>query len=322
MPGGPGSTSSARSRSASTWRRTEPIVRRDRRASRAARPLLLRAAVLPGRTTRVAAGSPSAATGACSRCARPSCTRATSTRASRSTGSGAPRLNGEYGVMGDLGMHALHLPLRAGWLPQRRARDPVRRRRRAPGRPRAARLPCDTWDNAVLALPGGGATATRSRCASRPSGSPPARRTRGSSRWTARTGSIAFTTKQPKTLRWMAYEPGGAAGVETSSTWARSRLADDHRCHLRVRLLRRDPADVGGVPRRARPRARRACASPSTAPPRRRRRRRTALHRRPRVASNVFGSAPQRLIRLGHALGSGPGACHGGTWLWRGEPRS
>ena len=25
--------------------------------------------------------------------------------------------NGEYGCMGDLGMHALHLPLRAGWLP-------------------------------------------------------------------------------------------------------------------------------------------------------------------------------------------------------------
>jgi len=26
--------------------------------------------------------------------------------------------NGEYGVMGDLGLHALHLPLRAGWLPR------------------------------------------------------------------------------------------------------------------------------------------------------------------------------------------------------------
>src|SRR5664279_715669 len=28
-------------------------------------------------------------------------------------------INGEYGCMGDLGMHALHLPLRFGWLPER-----------------------------------------------------------------------------------------------------------------------------------------------------------------------------------------------------------
>ena len=25
--------------------------------------------------------------------------------------------NGEYGVMGDLGMHSLHFPLKAGWKP-------------------------------------------------------------------------------------------------------------------------------------------------------------------------------------------------------------
>ena len=28
------------------------------------------------------------------------------------------RFNGEYGCMGDLGMHAVHLPFRAGWLPR------------------------------------------------------------------------------------------------------------------------------------------------------------------------------------------------------------
>ena len=46
------------------------------------------------------------------------------------------RFNGEYGCMGDLGMHALHLPLRAGWLPRERPRDPLRRRSRAPRRRR------------------------------------------------------------------------------------------------------------------------------------------------------------------------------------------
>jgi predicted dehydrogenase len=58
---------------------------------------------------------------------------------------------GELGVMGDLGMHAAHLPLRLGWAPSTvyALLDDVVRTR--PG-PDGAPLPCDTWDNAVLAL--------------------------------------------------------------------------------------------------------------------------------------------------------------------------
>jgi predicted dehydrogenase len=58
---------------------------------------------------------------------------------------------GEIGVMGDLGMHAAHLPLRLGWTPSTvyALLDDVVRTR--PG-PDGAPLPCDTWDNAVLAL--------------------------------------------------------------------------------------------------------------------------------------------------------------------------
>jgi predicted dehydrogenase len=58
---------------------------------------------------------------------------------------------GELGVMGDLGMHAAHLPLRLGWTPSTvyALLDDVVRTR--PG-PDGAPLPCDTWDNAVLAL--------------------------------------------------------------------------------------------------------------------------------------------------------------------------
>src|SRR5690606_21450097 len=56
---------------------------------------------------------------------------------------------GEYGVMGDLGMHACHVPLRAGWQPRNvRAilSDLV------PERPdgQGGRVPCETWDNATL----------------------------------------------------------------------------------------------------------------------------------------------------------------------------
>lgn len=58
---------------------------------------------------------------------------------------------GEIGVMGDLGMHAAHLPLRLGWTPATvyALLDDVVRTR--PG-PDGAAVPCDTWDNAVLAL--------------------------------------------------------------------------------------------------------------------------------------------------------------------------
>jgi predicted dehydrogenase len=58
---------------------------------------------------------------------------------------------GEIGVMGDLGMHVAHLPLRLGWTPSSvyALLDDVVRTR--PG-PDGALAPCDTWDNAVLAL--------------------------------------------------------------------------------------------------------------------------------------------------------------------------
>jgi predicted dehydrogenase len=58
--------------------------------------------------------------------------------------------NGEYGCMGDLGMHVVHLPLRFGWRPRSvRAllTNIVRERPGASG----GTVPCETWDNAVLA---------------------------------------------------------------------------------------------------------------------------------------------------------------------------
>jgi len=57
--------------------------------------------------------------------------------------------NGEYGVMGDLGMHVCALPFRAGWVPRNvRAMlsDIVKERPDGKG----GSAPCRTWDNATL----------------------------------------------------------------------------------------------------------------------------------------------------------------------------
>jgi predicted dehydrogenase len=56
---------------------------------------------------------------------------------------------GEIGVLGDLGMHPLHVPLRLGWRPVRvHAQLSKVYRERPDGRGGVAA--CDTWDNAVL----------------------------------------------------------------------------------------------------------------------------------------------------------------------------
>jgi predicted dehydrogenase len=59
------------------------------------------------------------------------------------------QFNGEYGVMGDLGMHVCHVGLRAGWVPVNvRAvlANIVTERPDGKGNTVA----CDTWDNATL----------------------------------------------------------------------------------------------------------------------------------------------------------------------------
>ena len=57
--------------------------------------------------------------------------------------------NGEYGCMGDLGMHACHVPFRAGWVPKN-----VRAilSNLVPERPdgKGGMAVCETWDNATL----------------------------------------------------------------------------------------------------------------------------------------------------------------------------
>ena len=115
--------------------------------------------------------------------------------------------NGAYGCMGDLGMHALHLPLRAGWVPRNvRAilSDVVPER---PG-PDGSLVPCDTWDNAVLLCEADDDGRTFPLRIETKRIAPGETNT-----WTIEVdgtaGSIAYTTKLPKTLRTMTYEAGG-----------------------------------------------------------------------------------------------------------------
>jgi predicted dehydrogenase len=60
---------------------------------------------------------------------------------------------GEIGVMGDLGMHVAHVPVRLGWLPASvyAVLDDIVRTRPDPAGGPGATVPCDTWDNALLA---------------------------------------------------------------------------------------------------------------------------------------------------------------------------
>jgi predicted dehydrogenase len=57
--------------------------------------------------------------------------------------------NGEYGCMGDLGLHVCHVPFRAGWVPHN-VRSILTKI--IPERPdgHGGMAPCETWDNATL----------------------------------------------------------------------------------------------------------------------------------------------------------------------------
>jgi predicted dehydrogenase len=115
--------------------------------------------------------------------------------------------NGEYGCMGDLGMHALHIPLRFGWFPQRvHAQLSKIVKERPDGK--GGRVPCKTWDNATIY------GEVRQHGSAFPITLHTKRIAPGESNtWFIRVfgmkRSMAFSTKYPKTLNVMEYKPGG-----------------------------------------------------------------------------------------------------------------
>lgn len=116
-------------------------------------------------------------------------------------------VNGDYGCMGDLGMHVLHVPLRLGWRPESVTASLVKRVTTRPDG-KGNRVPCDTWDNATItgtvAAPEGAFPLVLKTWRIAPG---------ESNTWSIRVlgmkGSAFFTTKSPRQWQFMQYQPGG-----------------------------------------------------------------------------------------------------------------
>jgi predicted dehydrogenase len=112
------------------------------------------------------------------------------------------RYCGAIGVMGDLGMHVVHLPLRLGWRPRRVyavLQDIVTERPGSDGAPAA----CDTWDNATLHVDAGGFPLTLETKRIAPG---------ETNTWRLRAlgmdGGVDFSTASPKAVRRFAVRDG------------------------------------------------------------------------------------------------------------------
>ncbi|MDP9351665.1 MAG: Gfo/Idh/MocA family oxidoreductase [Chloroflexota bacterium] len=114
--------------------------------------------------------------------------------------------NGEYGCMGDLGMHAVHLPFRFGWTPlnvRALLSNIVTQRPDKEGNT----VPCETWDNAILA------TEVETQGYRFPMTIETKRISPGDTdTWyldvLGTEYSISFSTRHPRTLRLMEYQSG------------------------------------------------------------------------------------------------------------------
>ena len=108
---------------------------------------------------------------------------------------------GKAGVMNDLGMHVLHLPLRLGWRPRSvyaELQDIVHERPGPDGEP----VPCDTWDNATLHTDAGfPLTLAMKRIA-------PGEMNTWRLRALGMDGGIEFSTANPKVVKRFALRDG------------------------------------------------------------------------------------------------------------------
>ena len=117
-------------------------------------------------------------------------------------------VNGEYGVMGDLGFHTVHIPFRLGWMP-RDVRAVLSNivTERPDGKGNL--VPCETWDNAHLL------SSVEHDGYEFPLGLSMKRIAPGEQNtWFIKIVGTAlsaeFSTKRPKTLRTMPYSSGEA----------------------------------------------------------------------------------------------------------------
>ncbi len=121
--------------------------------------------------------------------------------------------NGAYGCLGDLGMHVVHIPLRMGWFPINVRAILSKIVRERPG-PEGQQVPCETWDNAQLFCE------VKSNGQHFPMLLETKRMAPGETNtWYLRvlgtSLSAEFSSKYPKTLRTMEYQPGGEQAWRT-----------------------------------------------------------------------------------------------------------
>jgi predicted dehydrogenase len=122
------------------------------------------------------------------------------------------RYCGAAGVMNDLGMHVLHVPLRLGWAPSlvyAVLQDLVPERVGPDGVP----VPCDTHENATLlcTVHSGGRTFPLSLATKRID---PGQKNTWMFRATGMEGGVEFSTRYPQTLRVMRLDGGEQAWQE------------------------------------------------------------------------------------------------------------
>jgi predicted dehydrogenase len=115
--------------------------------------------------------------------------------------------NGEYGCIGDLGMHAVHLPLRLGWRPTNVRALLTKIVNERPG-PDGQMVPCETWDNAIMACEATDGTNTFPMTLSTKRIAPGHQSTL-IIRIQGTECSAEFSTKYPKQVRYLPYSPGG-----------------------------------------------------------------------------------------------------------------
>lgn len=115
--------------------------------------------------------------------------------------------NGEYGCMGDLGMHVMHIPLRCHWFPAnvRALLSNIVTER--PG-PDGGMVPCQTWDNATLACEVH-TTEQHFPLLLEMKRIAPGETNTWYLRVLGTAFSAEFSTRYPKTLRTLSYTPGG-----------------------------------------------------------------------------------------------------------------
>lgn len=126
-------------------------------------------------------------------------------------------INGEYGCMGDLGLHVFHLPLRMGWMPKRVYAQLANLMTERPDGKNNL-VPCETWDNAILNCDVETEDGQTFPMTCKTYRIAPGETDTWYIEIKGTRKCISYTTKYPKTLMTMEYKPGG------SQEWRREDL--------------------------------------------------------------------------------------------------